>query len=326
MPDVDSKLASSLRQAKSKPMFFVLVAAGTEGKLLVDKKKISAKEATDAKKECGGGIVYKGRCTGEEGKMIFEVSKEVPATLATLTKKIIKRETGLTFDVEYRLAANLAEDDDETAPTADATTTAVPAAPPLPPDPMAARFASRLKALMPVLQKVEPVNPNAAGQAKTQIGAGNQAYRATDYVAANTALDRAEALLKEALTAPVTQSVPPSLQVQGAEVVKRLNALAGAIKTALTGPFAGSVQTLFTKVNGAVKNKEFASAGSLLDELETLLRQSASAPGGLSVMKLGKARQEWITTAPARGQGDQTAAVRHRARVCGVRTEKNGRG
>jgi len=32
-------------------MFFAFVAKGTEGKLLVDKKKISLKDATDAKKE-----------------------------------------------------------------------------------------------------------------------------------------------------------------------------------------------------------------------------------------------------------------------------------
>ena len=47
-------------------MFFALVAKGSEGKLLVDKKNISAKETADAKKECGGGTIYKGRCTGED--------------------------------------------------------------------------------------------------------------------------------------------------------------------------------------------------------------------------------------------------------------------
>jgi hypothetical protein len=70
MADIDSKLAASLKQAKTNPMFFVFVAKGNEGKLLVDKKKISPKDAGDAKKECGGGIIYKGRCRGEEGKMI----------------------------------------------------------------------------------------------------------------------------------------------------------------------------------------------------------------------------------------------------------------
>src|SRR5205823_6260996 len=74
------------------------VAKGTEGKLLVDKKKISPKDAADAKKECGGGIIYKGRCKGEEGLLVFEIGKEPPGNLNALTKKTIKQTAGLTLD------------------------------------------------------------------------------------------------------------------------------------------------------------------------------------------------------------------------------------
>jgi len=36
-------------------MFFVCVAEGDEGRLLVDKKKINSKDADEAKKKCGDG-------------------------------------------------------------------------------------------------------------------------------------------------------------------------------------------------------------------------------------------------------------------------------
>src|SRR5262249_30784021 len=114
MAEVDSKLVAALKQAKTTPMFFVFVAKGNEGKLLVDKKKISPKDAADAKKACGGGTIYKGRCQGEEGKLVFEIGKEAPGTLSALTKKIIKQTAGLTLDVEYRFAQDLANEESQT--------------------------------------------------------------------------------------------------------------------------------------------------------------------------------------------------------------------
>ena len=62
MAEVDSKLAASLKQSKINPMSFVFVAKGNEGKLILDKKKISNKVADDAKKNCGGGHIVRGRC------------------------------------------------------------------------------------------------------------------------------------------------------------------------------------------------------------------------------------------------------------------------
>jgi len=129
MAQVDAKLVSSLKLAKSSPMFFAFIAKGQEGKLLVDKRKISAKDAAEAKKECGGGSIVKGRCHGEEGKMIFEVGTEVAATLSALTKKIIKHSAGMTFEVEYRFAADLAAEEGQAAPPGDGTTAPAPTAP-----------------------------------------------------------------------------------------------------------------------------------------------------------------------------------------------------
>jgi hypothetical protein len=89
---------------------------------------------------------------------------------------------------------------------------------------------------------------------------------------------------------PVTAPTPPS---GGAEVLKRLNALSAAIKTALAGPNKVRVQSLFVHVNGLIKSSDFAQAGTVLDELEGLVAQSTSPPtsppsphaGGAEVIK-----------------------------------------
>src|ERR1019366_2138823 len=250
-----SALATSLKQAKTKPMFFAFVAKGTEGKLLVDKKKISPKAAAEAKKECGGGTIYQGRCTGEEGKMVFEVGKEVPPTLSALTKKIIKQNAGLMLDVEYRVAPDVEAEENETESEEAGNPSAAAPPPPAPPaavpeaNKAALEFATRLKALQPLLQKVEAVNKVLTTQAKAQIAEGNKAFLAKQYEAANADLDRAEAMLQHGLTGTVKEAgtAPPSA---GGEVMKRLNAMTADIKAALAGPEKARVQSLFVAVNG----------------------------------------------------------------------------
>src|SRR4051812_27283119 len=106
--DKDAKLATGLKQAKLAPMYFAFIAKGAnDGKLLVAKKKIGAKEINDAKEEVGGKQVFKGRCFGEGPKMIFEVPKEPPGSLAKQLKTIIQQDAGMTMLVETRLGADL---------------------------------------------------------------------------------------------------------------------------------------------------------------------------------------------------------------------------
>src|SRR5688572_5073721 len=112
MPEVDDKLVKSLRQAKTTPMFFAFVAKGAnDGALIVSKKKIPVKEINEAKAESGGKKVFKGRCQGEDGKMVFEVAKEPPGTLAKQLKTVIHRAAGLTMMVETRVAADIEDEE-----------------------------------------------------------------------------------------------------------------------------------------------------------------------------------------------------------------------
>lgn len=251
---VDAKLVANLKQVKSTPMSFVFVAKGNEGMLLLDKKKISNKDADEAKKSCGGGQIIRGRCRCNEGMLIFEVGKEVSPTLPALTKKIIKNDGGMTFDVEYRVAADLATEEgggEAPAPGA-APTAAAPGAAPAP-----------------------------------------------------------EAAAAPAPVPPAAPPAPAPSAAAGAEVMKRLNAMAADIKTALTGPNKARVQTLFVAVNGQIKAKDFAAAGASLDELGSLLASAASAapaaPAASAAAPAAPAAAPLPPTAPSAPAADDAA-------------------
>ncbi len=273
-----AQLAASLKQAKSKPMFFAFVAKGTEGKLLVEKNKVPAKDTAQAKKDCGGGTIFQGRCLYEGDTMVFEVPKEPPGSLLALLKKVIKAEAGLTMNVAFRVNAALAEGEGgetetEAIPTAPPM---APTAPPPQPDPRAAQVINRLNAMSAGI-KTALAGPNKA-RVQTLFVSANAAIKKNDYDAAVKALDELEPLTAGPPTAPppppTTESSAPSSD--GAAVTKRLNALSADIKTALAGPNKAAVQTRFVAVNAAIKNHDFAGANKTLDELEGLVKGCAT--------------------------------------------------
>jgi hypothetical protein len=109
----NAELATQVKAAKSgKRLMFAFVAKGTEGTLLVG-KKVAAQEIADAKKEAGGGTVYKGKCVGEGGVLWFETAKDVPTNLASAVKKVIRVEAGLTLDVLFRQKEDAESDEPE---------------------------------------------------------------------------------------------------------------------------------------------------------------------------------------------------------------------
>jgi hypothetical protein len=192
MPGDQAELASLLKKAKSGTMSFAFLAKGTEGRLLLDRKKVSAKEISEAKKELGGGTVYKGRVQGEEGSLVFELGKEAPGSLASVTKKSIKRDAGLSLDVVYRVAADLVEENEgesEDSPGAD--NNVVPPAPPPPLD--APALINRLNALTGAIKEA------MAGTNRVRVQAlfmeANGAIKSNDYALAGRLLDSLESLL-----------------------------------------------------------------------------------------------------------------------------------
>ena len=161
-------------------MFFALVAKGaSDGALLIAKRKPTDKEINEAKAACGGKQLFKGRCRGEEGKLVFELPTEPPAALANQLKTIIKRDAGLSMGVEVRMAAG--SDAEEAPPAA-----AAPAA-----SNEAAQFTVRLKALLPRMQQAEKTQPAQALAAKAKLGEVSAFLKAKNYAQASAALDPA---------------------------------------------------------------------------------------------------------------------------------------
>jgi hypothetical protein len=322
MAQVDAKLVASLKQAKTNTMSFVFVAKGNEGKLLVDKKKISPKDAAEAKKECGGGTIYKGRCHGEGGTLLFEVGKEVPPSLPTLTKKIIKQDAGLTFDVEYRVAADLAAEEGQGEAEGEGATpaaTLAPSAPPAPPGPQPAQAAQagadvtkRLNAMTANI-KTALAGPNKA-RVQTLFVSVNGLIKTNDFVQAGKVLDELEPLLAPPSAPPPPAPAPQPAQ-GGAEVIKRLNGMTANIKAALAGPNKARVQALFVSVNGLIKNKDFAAAGAALDELEPLVAKPAGAPPAASAAVPLAPPQAAAPTPPTAPAHDAALAAEWERRV-----------
>ncbi len=110
----DAALASALKQAKSKKMFFAFVPKGTDGKLIVSKSKVNPKVVADAKKETGGGTPIIGKCFGDGKNMVFEVKKAAPATMVAALKKVIHRDAGLSLIPDIQVAGHAEDDEEET--------------------------------------------------------------------------------------------------------------------------------------------------------------------------------------------------------------------
>ena len=192
MPEVDSKLAQSLRQAKTTPMRFVFIAKGSsDGALLVSKSTVPPNDIQEAKKRCGGTTLIRGRCLTENGVLIFEMGKPPPATLAAQLRKVIMRDAGLTFHVETRHAAGL--EDEEGAHTEGEGETA-------PSD--AAAFKARLQAVMPTYQRAGQQAPGRKADLDALAARAASAAKGGDFAGGLVLLDQLEAQCRAALTAP----------------------------------------------------------------------------------------------------------------------------
>ena len=314
MPQVDAKLAASLKQAKIGPMSFVFVAKGNEGKLLVDKKKISPKDAADAKKECGGGMIFRGRCHGEEAKMVFEVGKEVPATLSALTKKIIKQDAGLTFEVEYRFAADLAADENQAESVGEGATPAAGLVPPAPPQPPVAPASASPPPQPPVAQappsappqpqvaqggadvikrlngmapdiKTALAGPNKA-RVQTLVVAVNGLIKTKDFVQANRVLDELAPLVKQApaplapvagMRPPVQSPAPPESSAAGLDQAKADYEAAAAS--------ASSLMARLNEGDGAAVRDYLEEANATLEQPKTTASDYIAATARLGELK-----------------------------------------
>lgn len=100
---LDEDLIKGLKEAKAKRVYFAVVLKGaSDGALIVSKQKVQPGPINEAKKKCGGSVVLKGACLYEDGKYVFELGTEPPATLPNALKTIAKRDSGLTIQAICR--------------------------------------------------------------------------------------------------------------------------------------------------------------------------------------------------------------------------------
>ena len=122
MPRIDRDLAAALKKAKTKAkkdaMYFALVIkAPGEGTLIVNRNQVKPEAIAKAKKDLGGGQIVKGRCSGEDGQLVFATPKEPSPTLAKTIKAVIHHDAGLTLKVDARRDPDLVDDEEPTPAT-----------------------------------------------------------------------------------------------------------------------------------------------------------------------------------------------------------------
>ncbi len=151
MPDAD--LLKGLRAAKGKPQYFAFIPKGpADGKLIVSKAKVKAKDIAAAKKEIGGGNPITGKCFGSIAEMVFTTAKAAPATLKNAIKIVSKRDAGVPVIAEFQLAADADVDEGESEGE-EADTSLPPTAPPPPPSAPQAQQATGGDAKITGIQK-----------------------------------------------------------------------------------------------------------------------------------------------------------------------------
>jgi serine/threonine protein kinase len=204
--DIDSELATNVKAAKTKRMYFAFVAKGSsDGALVISKTKVPPVLITDAKKRSGGTQVFKGACFGEDGKLVFEMAKEPPATMEAALKKVVQRDAALTQVYVCRVGTNPELADD--GPATDATSAVPPARAETAKasDPPAASLYSKYSAyqasLQPLLiQALKDKTPDTE-KLKSVFGYARDQAANKDYAKAIQGLGALDALLKTHYTA-----------------------------------------------------------------------------------------------------------------------------
>jgi hypothetical protein len=274
-PDTNQQLADALKQAKRGPMRFAFVVKGpAEGTLLVARKSIPAKEIAEAKKELGGGKVYRGRCAGEMGALVCEVAQEPPATLAKQLKGIITRDAGPLFKaVEFRVVADLAEEEQGEAPPE--------GVPPPPSPPLAADKAAvlkRLSALIGPYQAAVAAQDTDLPRMQSLMVAVKGLVGNQDFAQAGKVLDELEPLVAQGRA--VRPGTPP-VGDGAAPFTARLKALLPQIQQAQAGatPATQEIKLRVSEANTFARKKDFAQANAQLDAIEPLLKPDVGSGG-----------------------------------------------
>ena len=286
--DVDKDLQNSLKLARKRPCNFAILAKGAQVlKLLVDKKPIKDGELQKAKKEYQANLIVKGVCVGGDGpEMVFQVL-ELPSLAEEKFKKFLADEAGLTLKPRFEVVAELAEISE------DVVQEALPASASAPAPSAAAPSAAAPSAAAPSAAAPSAAAPSAAAPSAAAPSAPAPSAPAPSAPAPSAA-------------AGTPPAAPPEAGdgASAAQLSAVLNKLAPAIKAAVTShpDRKGEILTTVAAAKKQIDAGQFPEAKQSLQACAVLLRElqagapqpSSPAAGRLSLVKLGKARLEWL--------------------------------
>ncbi len=240
--DIDSELAANVKIAKTKRMHFAFVAKGSsDGALVLAKSKVPPALITDAKKKSGGTQVFKGACFGEEGKLVFEMAKDPPATLATALKKVIQRDASVSIPCICRIGTDPDLADDAAATTPAATTptpatsaaaTTTPTTAPPKADSYYSQYAAYHATLQPVVLQALKSKAGDPEKLKSVFNYALDQASKKDYAKALQGLGAVDKLLKTSYGAysagtPITGTAPGGTSTSGTATTATAPAVPG---------------------------------------------------------------------------------------------------
>lgn len=262
--DSGDDLKVNLRRARmakvEKPFQYALIAkGGSDGVLLISKKKISPQQIGVAKKKCSGKLVARGSVFGDDGRLVFQTPKPPAATLPKLVKLLAKREAQLAVKPEFRIAAGEQDDELEEADVVK--------------DSALSQIALRKK-LVELDAEYRRATAQKSPEAKELKALREKASNALDdgnLAAAAKLLEQLEDQIDEAL---YTDKEAPTA-TGAAELAKRLKAIEADYQqaVALKGDSVAKMQTLRETVAKAVESGEGtpAEAAKSMTSLEDLV-------------------------------------------------------
>jgi hypothetical protein len=239
---------------------FALVVKSSECRLLLGTSKPASQAVDKAKADFGGGRVTRGTCFGTDGGLLFETVEEPGANWGKLARTFLRDEAGVTIACEFRQNAD-AENFGEAGEHADEPTGAHPsvADTPVTDPPSATEQQPPVEAPAPPAAAPSPAHA-AYLKARNTVAARLKPVlvaRQGDFAQYAHMLKEAEALAR-------TERYP-----EGIALLVQLNGLLTAL------PAAAVPQT------PVPPGEQSATA-------------SQGSPEGISLMRLSRARLEWI--------------------------------
>ena len=245
--ELKTALRNALKATDAKPHYFALVLKGSEGLLVVDKRKIAPPMIDAAKKKVGSNTVVRGICFGEDGSTVFQTLKPAGNVAATI-KKAAQSQAGLSIKPELRVGAADDGDEDEAetqeTPTSDAssrsTTSTTPGkAAPSAADPARTAYDTLLARVRQEVKAAQAAGSAAATKVAPLLRLAADKADAGDHRAATQALQGAQAVLEKG--AAQLAGAAEAWRTRRATAVSSLKAMAAQIASAKHGSSARAI-------------------------------------------------------------------------------------